>query len=85
MGTREDGDTVKTTPAYLVIGDGRDGRPTIRRVTKSWPALAAREACVRLALDLPDDFLTNPVHTVAIERDEIVVAAEVEEGGGAQD
>ncbi len=74
---------MKTKPAYLVLrSNGR--ATTINRVTQSWPTLASGEVIVRLSLELPDDFLTNPVHTIEIGRDELALAAEVfepQEGG----
>lgn len=64
--------------AYLVLGPGRGGRITARRVTQTRPALEPTEALVRLRLELPEDVLDVPLITVPVERREVAVAVEVE-------
>lgn len=67
--------TVRTNPFYLVIAEGRNGRPTAKRVTQSWPALAPGETAVRLALDFPNDLLFRPSIVIEIPEEAESVGA----------
>lgn len=63
---------------YLILGPGRAGRISARRVTQQRPPLDANEAMVKLRIELPNDVMEAPLVTVPIERRKIAVAVEAE-------
>jgi hypothetical protein len=73
--------------AYLVLSRNANGVIRARRVTTRRPGLDYDEALVRLELDVPSDVFDAPLITVAVERGDVAVAAEVlapvEEGNGS--
>jgi hypothetical protein len=64
---------------YLVLTEGRNGKPRARRVTAGYPALDSDEAVVLLELDLPDDLWSAPLLTVPVERRQVAVGVAVRE------
>jgi hypothetical protein len=66
--------------AYLVLTEGRNGKPRARRVTSGYPALDSDEAVVLLELDLPDDLWDAPLITVPVARREVAVAGDAVDG-----
>ncbi len=70
---------MRTKAAYLVVALPRHSQiPRIRRATQSPPALDPGEACVKVALELPDDLFTMPLNTIKIEIERAVVGEAVE-------
>lgn len=70
---------MKTNPTYLVIGRGRNGKPSVRRAHERPPALFAGEITYRVSLEIPDDDWNRPTRVVEIPAGtESVLAVEAE-------
>lgn len=66
--------------AYLVLGQHTTtGKPSVRRVTQTYPALDWNEAVVQLELDIPDDTFEAPLFTTKVTKRQIEVAVEAQE------
>lgn len=66
---------IQSNPFYAIISEGRNGRPTVKRVTQSWPSLEQDEKAIRLILEVPDAVLHYPAHMVEVPVEAQSVAA----------
>ena len=66
---------MKTETFYLMIGSGRSGKPTAKRVTKTPPTIEGGERVVRLVLDFPDELWNRPAHILQIDPDAEMILA----------